>query len=138
MLYDPKKEVKVEEELFHASLEPWRQLALKAAETIQKRGWCQGRVKIGRRVCLLGGIRMADHGKTDAFPDGTTAQNGHAESEAVSELMRHLSGYLDGFPVGWNDHRKNNVLGPVCYPIPVPKRKSDVVRMLHYFALGDV
>ena len=52
MLFDPKWEVAT-------PVEPWRLRYLRAAENIERRGWCQGRLEDAEgRVCLVQAMRM--------------------------------------------------------------------------------
>lgn len=73
--------------------EPWRQHLLKAADYIEKYGWCQGKMqKTTGEVCALGALIIVNNHKT-AVDSFTSAQH---EFERRKRLKR------SGITV-WND-----------------------------------
>ena len=57
MLHDPKREASIEEELFHAGLNPTQRQMLEIADIFKHRGWCQHVTEnsLGQ-VCLFGAV----------------------------------------------------------------------------------
>lgn len=59
MLWDPKWQV----EVTRPALEPWQKVLMDAADVIEKRGWCKGRLESADgAVCTMGALIKAVSG----------------------------------------------------------------------------
>jgi len=114
MLHDPKKEALIEEELFHAHLNPMQQQLLEIAQIFKDRGWCQQVAEnAAGNVCLFGAV-----------------EHTHARSFiGLKEFAEYVFGTVSGelSDVGDELIRYNDARG---------QTKNAIIRDLQYCALG--
>jgi len=114
MLHDPKKEALIEEELFHANLNPMQQQLLEIAQIFKDRGWCQQVAEnAAGNVCLFGAV-----------------EHTHARSFiGLKEFAEYVFGTVSGelSDVGDELIRYNDARG---------QTKNAIIRDLQYCALG--
>lgn len=73
MLYDKKWDKELPVTAPEKKLEPWQETVKSMIEVLETRGWCQGRIRDGQRVCLGGALRLATTGSTiKVFSDEAT------------------------------------------------------------------
>jgi len=133
MLHDPKKEARIEEETFHAKLEDWQRLLLKAADKLRERGWTKYKLaNEAHNVCAIGAMYLAcganimemgeDAFKTRCFfSSAMSLAQSHfllaAQYYRVAADEEHYACIPD-----WNDH--------VC------ESQDEVIKVMQLAALG--
>jgi hypothetical protein len=71
-------------------LKSYQQLLLDTADWLERHGWCQGRLRIGKACCIIWALSEAQ--RAGKYPD-------HAHAQAHSKLMIEVGATLSI----WND-----------------------------------
>lgn len=76
------------------------ELARKAVDVIEQRGWCQNDYSQGESLCLLGAVNIASNNEYDRVFD----EFGGLRTDIAQRLVSGLALRLGYWPAEWNDH----------------------------------
>jgi hypothetical protein len=92
MLYDPKWEVEAPVEI---KLEPWQEILLKAADLLERKGWCQNQFERLGSHCAVGAIGAAHNSKDNPVINYSLPEPVHQSVRILLEAVNNAERQKD-------------------------------------------